>query len=108
MDTLVRIAIALERIADRLESVPPPKPKSLPSPPARFDRPSLDDVIAFVSTNRLRIDAEAFFDYYQANGWKVGKNSMKDWRATARNWARKDWNRKEESPNPEPADDYAS
>lgn len=27
-----------------------------------------------------------WFDYYSANGWKVGKNQMKDWRAAVRNW----------------------
>lgn len=30
--------------------------------------------------------AAKFLDYYEANGWKVGRNSMKDWQATARNW----------------------
>lgn len=24
--------------------------------------------------------------YYESNGWRVGKNPMKDWRAAARNW----------------------
>ncbi len=30
--------------------------------------------------------AERFYNYYQANGWRVGKNPMKDWQAAARNW----------------------
>lgn len=33
-------------------------------------------------------DSESFFDYYTANGWKVGKNSMKDWKSALRNWKR--------------------
>lgn len=33
-------------------------------------------------------DCESFFDYYTANGWKVGKNSMKDWKSALRNWKR--------------------
>ena len=36
------------------------------------------------------MDAERFVDYYTANGWKVGKNPMKDWKAAVRNWERKD------------------
>ncbi len=34
------------------------------------------------------IMASDFFDYYQSNGWRVGKNPMKDWVASARRWAR--------------------
>jgi hypothetical protein len=33
--------------------------------------------------------AAVFNDYYASNGWKVGKNAMKDWKATARNWVRR-------------------
>ena len=28
-------------------------------------------------------------DYYAANGWLLGKRPMRDWKAAARNWARK-------------------
>ena len=31
-----------------------------------------------------------FFDYYESNGWKVGKVPMKDWRAAVRMWARRE------------------
>jgi hypothetical protein len=31
-------------------------------------------------------EAEMFFNYYEGNGWKVGKNNMKDWKATVRTW----------------------
>lgn len=34
-----------------------------------------------------REEAEKFWDFYESNGWKVGKNPMKDWKAAARNWA---------------------
>jgi hypothetical protein len=33
-------------------------------------------------------EAQKCYDHYTANGWKVGKNAMKDWKATARNWNR--------------------
>lgn len=39
-------------------------------------------------------EAQRFTDYYTANGWKVGRNAMKDWRAAARNW-RKGWQDKQ-------------
>lgn len=33
--------------------------------------------------------AASFYDYYSANGWRVGKNPMKDLTATIRNWIRR-------------------
>lgn len=52
----------------------------------RFIKPTLDEVSNFISENSYIIDAEKFFNYYESNGWKVGRNSMKDWKATVRNW----------------------
>ena len=44
----------------------------------RFTPPSADDVRAYATEKGYTIDPEAFVDYYTANGWKVGKNPMKD------------------------------
>lgn len=54
-----------------------------------FQRPSLDELRAYFSEIGLIEDPQRFMDYYQANGWKVGRNQMKDWKATARNWKSK-------------------
>lgn len=56
----------------------------------RFSKPSLADVEAFISESDLRMDAAAFYDYYESNGWKVGRGAMKDWKAAVRNWARRE------------------
>lgn len=37
-------------------------------------------------------NAEYFYNYYESNGWMVGRNKMKDWKATAKNWMAKDYN----------------
>ena len=34
------------------------------------------------------VDAQKWYDYYSANGWRVGKNPMKDWKAAIRTWER--------------------
>ena len=31
-------------------------------------------------------EATSFFNHYESNGWKVGKNPMKSWKAAATNW----------------------
>lgn len=36
----------------------------------------------------LAQEIERFHDYYTANGWRVGKSAMKDWKAALRNWKR--------------------
>lgn len=48
----------------------------------------------FVELGMPATEAQRFMDYYTANGWKVGKNPMKDWKAAARNW-RKGWQDKQ-------------
>ena len=64
--------------------------KSVGSTPSRMTRPSAEDVEAFCREKGISIDAHAFVDYYEANGWRVGKSPMKSWQAAVRNWARRD------------------
>ena len=53
-----------------------------------FTKPTLEEVEAYKKEHSLILDTQSFIDYYESNGWKVGKNPMKDWRATARRWSR--------------------
>jgi len=54
----------------------------------KFSPPTLEDVQAYCAERRNNVDPEKFMDYYTSNGWKVGRNSMKDWKAAVRNWER--------------------
>jgi hypothetical protein len=51
-----------------------------------FSKPSVQDVIAYALEIQAAVDAKSFWDYYESNGWRVGRNPMKDWRATVRQW----------------------
>ena len=55
----------------------------------KFIRPTLQEVKDYCQERANNVDPEQFIDYYQANGWKVGKNPMKDWKASVRTWERK-------------------
>jgi len=56
---------------------------------SKFKRPSLVEIEEFATSLTPAFTGSAkFFDHYESNGWKVGKNSMKDWRAAVRKWHR--------------------
>lgn len=55
-----------------------------------FKRPTAEDVAGYFREISVSMEeARKFWDHFQSNGWKVGRNSMKDWKAAARNWGRR-------------------
>jgi hypothetical protein len=55
-----------------------------------FRKPTSKQVVKFSQLNNLDIEVDAFMDHYNSNGWKVGRNPMKCWKACVRNWCRRD------------------
>lgn len=77
---------------------------------AHFVAPTFDEVKTYMLTRgktepTAGREAQKFLDYYDSIGWKVGRNSMKDWPASVRSW----FNRQEdrEAPKKEPKPIYA-
>jgi hypothetical protein len=62
--------------------------------PARtpMKRPTLEEVQAYVTEKGYSVDAESFIAFYESNGWKVGKNPMKSWRAALVTWQKRNAN----------------
>lgn len=56
----------------------------------RFNKPTIYDVFNYCSERNNNVDPQAFIDYYESVGWKVGNKPMKDWKAAVRTWERKD------------------
>lgn len=52
----------------------------------RFEKPTLSEIKEYCIERNNNVDAQHFYDYYESNGWKVGKNSMKNWQAAVRTW----------------------
>ena len=66
------------------------KPRRGTTKRTAFVVPSLEIVKDYFSTIKGGdTDAECFYDYFTANGWRTGKNPIKDWKAAARNWMRR-------------------
>ena len=91
------------------DGVTPPKPTDVGFAPGggnarkdgaavrRFVKPGVEEVRAYCLERRNRVDAQKFVDYYESNGWRVGRNPMKDWKAAVRTWERNSGGRSDDS-----------
>ena len=57
-----------------------------------FKKPTLEEVRAYCQERGNSVNPEKWYDHYTSNGWKVGKNPMKDWKAAVRTWERSGYN----------------
>ncbi|MGM9628348.1 MAG: hypothetical protein ACI3V4_09715 [Faecousia sp.] len=80
METEVRLGkVSIGK--DSIEGADKPPTRS------RFVPPSVEEVAAYCNERGYTgVDPERFVDYYTSNGWKVGRNPMKDWKAAVRSW----------------------
>lgn len=65
-------------------------PKGERTPAKRFVKPTAEEVRAYCAERGNHVDAQAFVDFYEAKGWKVGSSPMKDWKAAVRTWEQRD------------------
>ncbi len=88
MDTQVRLGKRKVSIGkDSIGESGPDKPPTR----SRFTPPTVDEVYTYCQENGYTlVDPERFVNFYQSKGWKVGKESMKDWKAAVRNWNSRD------------------
>jgi hypothetical protein len=68
------------------------------SPREKTALPALEEVRAYCAQRGKGVDPEQWFDYYASNGWMVGKNPMRDWKAAVRNWERTEYRGRREPP----------
>ena len=66
-------------------------------------KPDIDQISAYMLERQFieEDQPEAFYDYFESNGWKVGKNQMKNWQAAVRTWIRNTtkWSKRNETTN---------
>ena len=58
----------------------------------RFVKPTIEEIRAYIFEKGYTFDAEAFFAFYESNGWKVGRNPMKNWKMACTTWAKNNRN----------------
>ena len=54
----------------------------------RFKKPTVEEIKEYCIERSNGIDAQQFYDFYEAKNWYIGKNKMKDWKAAVRTWER--------------------
>ena len=68
---------------------PSPKEKKMADKPprVRFQKPTVEELTAEAIKIGLPIaEVDKFWNYYESNGWMVGKNRMQSWSATMKRW----------------------
>lgn len=85
--------------------LPSPSPLSSPTPPLtivpngtgekrgasqQFQKPTFDEVASYCAERGNSIRPQAFLAHYESNGWKVGPNPMKNWKAAVVTWENKE------------------
>lgn len=91
----------VQAIRDRSKSPPvPPIPKADAKAEAeagneihvitrnyKFKKPEQNELELYAAKIGLPpLEIQKFYDYYESNGWRVGRNPMKSWEAAMRNW----------------------
>lgn len=69
----------------------------------RFQKPSIAEIQDYCTERKNFVNPQQFFDFYESNGWMVGKNKMKDWKACVRTWEQRS---KTTTNNPQPRPTY--
>lgn len=59
----------------------------------RFVKPTVEEVAEYCRERSNCVDAQAFCDFYESKGWRIGRNPMKDWHAAVRTWEKRDGGR---------------
>ena len=54
-----------------------------------FVKPTIEEIAEYCREKGYNIDAETFWNFYEAKGWMIGKNKMKNWRAACATWVKK-------------------
>lgn len=58
----------------------------------KFVKPTIEEIKQYCLERKNNVNPGMFFNYYESNGWKVGKNPMKDWQASIRTWEKNNFN----------------
>ena len=62
----------------------------------KFKKPTIEEIALYMEEKGMNNVAERFYNFYEAKGWMIGKNAIKNWKACVITW--KDGNLKNTAP----------
>jgi hypothetical protein len=62
----------------------------------KFKKPTIEEIALYMEEKGMNNVAERFYNFYEAKGWMIGKNAIKNWKACVITW--KDGNLKIAAP----------
>lgn len=80
-----------KRREEKKDTPPAPRKRGDRAPP--FVPPTVEEVAAYCRERGNGVDPQLFVDHYTANGWRVGRNPMRDWKCSVRTWEKNEFNR---------------
>ena len=57
-----------------------------PKAKKKFQKPTLEEVTAYCSERGKGVDPVKWYNHYESNGWKVGRNKMVNWKSAIVTW----------------------
>ena len=94
--------------AESCAQQPKTKAKTKTGKPKVFTIPTIEEITAYCTERKNRVTPQTFFDFYERNGWMVGKNRMKDWKAAVRYWENNGFDNRKETQNVRTTDNRPS
>ncbi len=82
--------LPIEKNADKVlqvvdKKIPPKKPRTN----KKFEKPTEQEVFNFMTEKEFapaKVESHRFWNWFESNGWKVGKNPMKQWKGAVNTW----------------------
>jgi len=102
----LRNAPVRERV--REDKTPQKRTKKPPAAASHFTPPTAAEVEAYCRERGNGIDPARWLAYYESNGWRVGRNPMRDWKAAVRTWERQKGEFAARRNGPDPAAEQAA
>jgi len=65
-----------------------------------FIKPTLEEITQYCKERNNDVNPQKWLDHYTSNGWKVGQNSMKDWKSAVRTWEHSNYQTKQTPTKP--------